>query len=158
MLPLPVTVIAPPSLWTGPVLDVEMVWFVPEHAASARSGAARAPRTTSEAPASSQAREIRAPPRNVEMLERPSIWRRRARRPLFFMPMTLLLPKSKRFFLTYRFYSQKTCLLAETLGSSPTAEEQHGNVSKPACRHATKDGHSAISTAHSQNDTRKLAD
>ena len=89
---------APPSLRTGPVVGVEMVWFVPVHAACAQSGAARAPRATSEAPASSEAREIRAPPLNVE------IWKglqpgERARRPLFFMPMTLLLPKSNRFYL-----------------------------------------------------------
>ena len=58
---------APPSLRTGPVVGVEMVWFVPVHAACAQSGAARAPRATSEAPASSEAREIRAPPLNVDI-------------------------------------------------------------------------------------------
>src|SRR5271166_4224377 len=106
MLPLPVTVMAPPSLRTGPVVGVEMVRGDPEHCASARSGAARAPRATSEAPASSEAREIRAPPLNVEMSERPSTPRACAHRPLFFTPMTPGLPKSNRFF-TYSFYSQK---------------------------------------------------
>jgi len=69
MLPAPVIVIEPPLLRTGPALDVEMVWGDPEHAANARSGAAKAPRATSEAPASSEARENRMPPVNDEMSE-----------------------------------------------------------------------------------------
>jgi len=60
-IPVVVIVMAPPLLRTGPVVDVEMIWFGPEHAASARSGAAKAaPRATSEAPRAAKG----APPLN----------------------------------------------------------------------------------------------
>jgi hypothetical protein len=102
-IPVVVMVMAPPLLRTGLVLDVEMVWGDPEPAARARSGAAKAPGPTSEAPVSSEARAVRVQSLNVGMLERPSAWQARARLRLFFTPTTRLLPKSKRFF-TYRFY------------------------------------------------------
>src|SRR5271166_6202496 len=100
MLATASTVILPPLPKIGPGNEGdEMVWFLPEHAASARSGAARAARATSEAPASSAAREIRAPPPNVEMLERRSPWRARPRRPLFFTPMTPFSRNQSVFYL-----------------------------------------------------------
>jgi hypothetical protein len=97
MLPVPVTLIAPPLLKIGPTTGPEMTWFVPLNWTCAALG---------EAAASSEAREVGASPLNVQMLERSSIWRAPAlRQPLFCMPMTLL-PKSKRVF-TYRSYSHK---------------------------------------------------
>ena len=117
MLPLPVTVMAPPLLRTGPVVDVEMVWFDPEHAASARSGAAKAPRATSEAPASSEAREIRAPPLECRDVGK-AFNLASARAPAAFLHAhDALLPKSKRFLLTDSTH-RKTCLLREVFVSS----------------------------------------
>ncbi len=59
MLPLPVTVIAPPLLSTGPEVGVSMIWSDGTQAARATPDTPSAASAKAEAPASSAAREIR---------------------------------------------------------------------------------------------------
>ena len=146
MLPPPVTAMAPPLLRTGPVVGVEMVWGEPEHCASARSGAAKAARATSEAPASSEAREIRAPALSVEMLERRSTWRARTRRPRFCPPMTPAPQIKSVFYLQILLTESLVCLhrLLVRGGTAPILLE-------PGCSRAAGDYLSAVSTVHACN-------
>ncbi len=59
MLPLPVTVMAPPLLEIGPETGVAMIWGDGLQAARATPDAPSAARAKAEAPASSAARETR---------------------------------------------------------------------------------------------------
>ena len=59
MLPLPVTVMAPPLLTTGPEVGVAMIWGDGTQAARATPDAPSAASAKTEAPASSAARETR---------------------------------------------------------------------------------------------------